>query len=402
MKVAVVTGGRADYGLLRPTLLALRDDSRFSLALVVAAMHLRAEHGDTLAAIAEDGLTVDARVATGERTEAAGDWGANLAAGIAGFTDALEGLAPDVLLVLGDRHEVLAAALAATGLGLPIAHLHGGELSEGSLDDAMRHCVTKLAHVHLAATREYAERICQLGEDPARVHVVGAAGIESIRSLPLLDRDELARQLELSELRPPIVALTFHPASVDPGAAGEQAAAVAEALAEVLAGDGTAIITLPNDDPGNVSARQALVAAAREHPNFHAYPALGQLRYLSLLRHADAVVGNSSSAIIEAPEFRVPVINVGDRQRGRAMWDGIVTTAPERNAIGEALRRALEPGYRERVARLESPYEGHDTSARVLAILASLPPAPDLRRKRFHDLPDGPWRSALQFDGAQR
>jgi UDP-hydrolysing UDP-N-acetyl-D-glucosamine 2-epimerase len=398
VKVAVVSGTRADYGLLRPTIAALRDDERFELALLVTAMHLTEEQGSTIDEIVADGNPITARVPAGGRVERAGDYARNLGQATVAFTDALAASAPGFLLVLGDRFEILAAALAATGLGIPIAHLHGGELSEGSLDDATRHCLTKLAHLHFVATRQYAERVCQLGEEPWRVHVVGAAALESILSLELLDRASLAAALEV-ELEPPLISLTLHGESLEPGRAEHDAEAVTASLDEVLDGDGTVVLTLPNDDPGSAMVREQLVAWARGRERVHVYPSLGQHRYLSLLSHADAVVGNSSSAVIEAPAFRVPVVNVGARQAGRLAPANVLSVAARRDALVPALRRALDPGFRASLANMENPYGDGQVSSRILAVLAAAPPASELRRKHFFDLPDGPWRSALPLGG---
>jgi len=391
-RVAILTGGRSDHGLLRPTIRALRDDPRFEPLTIAAAMHLDPAFGDTLADVAADGVPLAGRVPTPADPGRPGELAQRLAAGLRGLTAALAAARPDIVLLLGDRHEALAGALAATALELPIAHLHGGELSEGSLDDAMRHCITKLAHLHFPATRAYGERIVQLGEDPARVHVVGATGLEAIRTLEPLSRDELAAALGVA-LEPPLLAVTLHPASLRPGAARQEA----EELAAALEGaGGTAIVTLPNDDPGGREVRAVLLALAERAPHVHAYAALGQHRYLSLLAHADAAVGNSSSAIIEAPSFALPVVDIGDRQRGRTRAANILGAPPERDAIAAAIARALDPAFRASLAGMESPYGDGRVSERVLAVLAQAPLG-ELRAKRFYDLPDGPWREELDL-----
>jgi UDP-hydrolysing UDP-N-acetyl-D-glucosamine 2-epimerase len=395
MKVAVVTGSRADYGLLRPTIAALASDSRFELALLVSAMHLLPEHGLTVCEIDADGFPISARVSAGAGVERTGDFARNLGRATVAFTDALTACSPDMLLVLGDRFEVLAASLAATGASIPIAHLHGGELSEGSLDDATRHCVTKLAHLHFVATRQYAERVCQLGEEPWRVHIVGAAAIESILGLELLDRPALAASLELEHLEDPLIALTFHPASLEPDTAGLEAQAVTAALDDVIDGNGTIVLTMPNDDPGSAAVRSELTAWAAGNSAVHSFAALGQVRYLSLLRHADAVVGNSSSAVVEAAAFRVPVVNIGDRQSGRIHPANVLNTPPERHQIAHTLRKALDRDFRDALAQMEHPYGDGRVSSRILSALAGAPPAENLRRKRFFDVPDGRWRSEL-------
>jgi GDP/UDP-N,N'-diacetylbacillosamine 2-epimerase (hydrolysing) len=394
MKVAVVTGSRADYGLLRPTIAALSSDPRFELALMVTAMHLDPVHGLTVREVEADGHRF-VRVPIPAEQEIPGDVGRRLGHATLAFTEALAADPPDLLLVLGDRFEILAASLAATGLELPIAHLHGGELSEGSLDDATRHCVTKLAHLHFVATRAYGERVCQLGEEPWRVHVVGAAAIESIRSLPLVGRDELAEALELEALPSPLLAFTLHSTSLGPERAGEEARAVVAGVEDALNGGGTVIVTLPNDDPGSEQTRTEMLRWAEASETVHAYRSLGQLRYLSLLRNADAVVGNSSSALIEAPSFHVPVVNVGDRQRGRLLAANVVSCAATRQDVADALRRALTPEFRRSLAQVPSPYGEGDVSRRILEVLAAAPDGRALRNKRFVDLPDGPWRESL-------
>ncbi len=395
MKVAVITGSRADYGLLRPTLFALREHPHFEPQLLVASMHLDPVYGETLAEIEDDGHVIAARIPAGAPVRAAGDFARNIGRATIAFSDVLTACAPDVLLVLGDRFEVMAGALAATSLRIPVAHIHGGELSEGSLDDCLRHCITKLSCLHFVATRAYAERVCQLGEDPASVHVVGAAASESIDRITLLDRAELARALALEGLPSSLVALTLHPESRNPDAAELQTRAVTDALDDVLKGAGCVIVTLPNDDPGSAIVREGLISWGATRANVHVFAMLGQQRYLSLLGCADVVVGNSSSAIIEAPSFRVPVVNVGERQRGRLMAANVVSCPALRQAVAGALRGVLDPAFRASLDGLENPYDHGDVAVRILATLGDT--AFVSGGKRFFDLPDGPWRSQLEL-----
>jgi UDP-hydrolysing UDP-N-acetyl-D-glucosamine 2-epimerase len=388
-RVAVVTGTRADYGLLRPTIARLDGDPRFELQLIVAAMHLDPRYGDT---VSEIEFPVSARVDAGPDD----GYAARMATALASFERTLAVLRPDVLVVLGDRWEILSAALAATGRGIPIAHLHGGELSEGSLDDAMRHSITKLAHLHFAAARPYAERIVQLGEDPARVYVAGAAALESIATLSLLDLAALQVELGL-ELARPLASLTFHPSSLTAGNAQREARELALAVEDVFE-SGTVVVSLPNDDPGSADVRAELLELSARRPNVTAFESLGQLRYLSLLRNADVVVGNSSSGVLEAPSFGVPVVNVGDRQRGRLMPATVLHSAPDREQVASALRSALAPGFRQAAAEIDNPYGDGRTSQIVVDALAAAALG-ELRDKRFHDLPDGPWRDGLRLAG---
>jgi UDP-hydrolysing UDP-N-acetyl-D-glucosamine 2-epimerase len=396
MKVAVVTGSRADYGLLRPILDALRGDPGFDPCLLATAMHLDPTYGDMLAEITADGNTIAAHVRAGAPVLDAGDFARNIGWATVSFTDTLALCKPDLLLVLGDRFEILAAALAATSLRIPIAHIHGGELSEGSLDDALRHCITKLSHLHFVATRLYAERVCQLGEAPSSVHVVGAAGPGALRNFALLDRTELAAALSIHDLPSPLVALTLHPASLKPAEAATEVEAVTHAVDEVLGGRGCVVATMPNDDPGSTVIRERLSSWAHQRADRHLFAALGHRLYLSLLRCADVVVGNSSSAIIEAPSFRVPVVNIGDRQRGRMMTANIVSCGPQRTEVAAALRRALDPTFRSSLGDLENPYDRGDIAARILTTLRSTTPGA-LGDKRFFDIPGSAWRAALQF-----
>ncbi len=401
MKVAVITGSRADYGLLRPTLRALREAPGFEPALLVTAMHLDPIYGDTLAEIEADGNTIAARVPAGGSVRCPGDFARNIGLTTIAFSDALAQCAPDALLVLGDRFEVLAGALAATSLGVPVAHMHGGELSEGSLDDALRHCVTKLSCLHFVSTRAYAERVCQLGEDPASVHVVGAAATESIERLALLDRGELATALTLDSLPPPLVALTVHAESRNPSGAESLTRSVTEAVDEVLAGAGCVVATLPNDDPGSAVVRELLCSWGEGRENIHVFATLGQLRFLSLLACADAVVGNSSSAIIEAPSFRVPVVNVGERQRGRLTAANTIDCRAQRASVVEALRGALDPAFRASLAGLENPYDHGEVAPCILSALSEAEFAGPCE-KRFFDLPDSAWRCGLRLAHSPR
>ena len=401
IRVAIVTGTRADFGLLRPTIEAMRADERFEPRVIAAAMHLSPAFGNTIEEIADAKIEVAARVETEPESDQAGDFGRRIGMAVLGFTKELQRLDPDLLLVLGDRYEMLGAALAATGLEIPVAHVHGGELSQGSLDDAMRHSITKLSHLHFVAARPYGERVVQLGEQPERVHVVGAAGIETIKMLELLERDQLAERLGGIELAEPLAAVTFHPASLDPDSAGEQADQLARAIAEAFADRGTVIVTLPNDDPGNAAVRERLLRLAEEQGNVHAFDSLGAVGYLSLLRSADVVIGNSSSAILEAPSFELPAVNVGERQRGRLTADNVISSEPEAGAISDAIAKALDPGFRKGLQGMESPFGDGEVSARILEAIAAAPDAPELRRKAFHDVEDsGGWREQLELGGS--
>lgn len=383
-RVCVITGTRAEYGLLRPLMARIAASEVLSLHLVVTGAHLSPAFGDTWREIVADGFSIDERVPLPLRDDSTLGAATAFGAAVPGIAEALGRLAPDVVVLLGDRYEMLAAAVAAHLSGIPIAHLHGGELTEGAFDDAMRHAITKMAVLHFTATEEYRRRVVQLGEDPAGVYAVGALGLDNIRALPLLGRDELERELAF-DLGEHSVALTFHPVTL----AGDSAAQLAEVLAALGAfPDLHVVATRPNADPGNRRLTELLDAFVASHPDRAAvFTSLGSVRYLSLLSAVDAVVGNSSSGIIEAPSFGVPSVDIGDRQAGRVRAQSVIHCEPKRADVERALAEALSPAFRAVAAVAENPYGDGHAAERVVAVLetASLG-----IRKHFHDLP-GCW-----------
>lgn len=289
--------------------------------------------------------------------------------------DALARQAPAALLLAGDRFETAAAALAATVACVPLVHLHGGEVTSGAFDDALRHAITKLAHLHLVSRPEYGARVVAMGEDPASVHVVGAPGLDNLHRTDLASPEELERFLGI-RLEPPVVVVTLHPATWggDPRAEAE---AVAEAMAAVEA---TYVVTLPNADPGGRAIRAVLEAAVRP-PRGAVAASLGERRYWGLMRTAAALLGNSSSALIEAPAVSLPAVNVGARQEGRLRGANVVDAPATGPAIAEALRRVLAPGFRESLAGAPSPYGDGKSAERIVRVLAGwTPPRPPVKR----------------------
>lgn len=384
-RICVVTGTRADYGLLYWLMKSLQDDPAITLQVVVCGMHLAPEFGETWRVVEADGFPVAARVdmlLAGDSTVAAAK---SVGLGVIGFADAFERLQPDVVVVLGDRTEILAAAQAAMIGGRLLAHIHGGEVTEGMLDDSVRHAVTKMAHLHFTAADAFTRRVVQMGEDPATVYTVGAPGLETIRRLQPLGRDELAAELGLP-LDGPLLLVTYHPVS---WAATPPEAAFGEVLAALDDfPEARVVLTWPNADAGGRAIVPLIERYAAGHPDrVRACRSLGQLRYLSALREAAAMVGNSSSGIIEAPSLATPTVNVGDRQARRPRADSVIDCAERREAIAAAIRRALSPDFRAGLAGMRSPYDGGDTAARIHAVLAG--PLDTLRRKRFCDAPFG-------------
>ena len=302
--------------------------------------------------------------------------------GTIGFADAFERLRPDLLVLLGDRFETFAAGSAAMVMGLPIAHLHGGETTEGAFDEAIRHGITKMAHLHFVAAEPYRRRVIQLGEDPARVFMVGGLGVDAIARLPLLDRAALEASLGF-ELGPRSLLVTFHPATLEPADSAEQLGELLAALDALP--DTRLVFTLPNADTGSRALAQQVTAFVAAHPMARAYTSLGQLRYLSCLRHVDGVVGNSSSGLAEAPSFGIPTINIGDRQQGRLRAASVIDCEPRREAIAAALAELASPAFRATLATSRNPYGEPGASGRIVEMLRTHP-LDGLLKKSFHDL----------------
>ncbi len=396
-KICVVTGSRAEYGLLRWLLEELRDRPEVTLQLVVTGMHLEPRFGDTWREIEADGFAIDARAPMDLTGDSPADIAAAMGRVTQGIGQALAQLAPDALVVLGDRFEILAAVQAAMLARVPVAHLHGGELTEGAMDDAFRHAITKMSHLHFTAAEAYARRVIQLGEDPARVFVAGALGLEAATRTDFMTRaalaDDLGRDLDEAAGQP-LLLVTYHPATlghrapeVDTGISSEPevgAAAMLEALAAFPAA--RIVFTGVNADPGHAAVGRQIagfVAAHRQRASLHA--SLGQRRYLSLLRIADAVVGNSSSGLYEAPALGVPTVNIGTRQGGRLRGPSVIDCNETAEAIGAALKLALDPAFRAGIGTGDSLHG--DGAASCIANVLSRVPLAGLIHKRFHDLP---------------
>ena len=367
-QIAVFTSGRQDWGILRSVCDAIEDSDNLELFLIAGGMHLDRTFGRTIDDIRAEGFRVSAEV--GWDASSLPAW-RQVGAAIDGVGDVLTTARPFALLVVGDRLETAGAVLAATTLTIPVAHLHGGEETQGAFDDQIRHAITKLSHLHLVASEEAAERVLAMGEDPASIHIVGPPGTDLAWHEDVPRRAEVERDLGL-ELEPPVVIVSVHATTLasDPIA---DARAVAAALDDVEA---TYVITLPNADPGGQVVRQILIAASRR-PRRVAVGALGDRRHWGLLRIADAMVGNSSSGIIEAPVVGLPVVNVGDRQLGRTRWGDVRDVGPEPGLIASALRAAIAAG---RTTPHLPPYVDGRAGERVAAALAAWWPATPSRK----------------------
>jgi UDP-N-acetylglucosamine 2-epimerase (non-hydrolysing) len=379
--IGVVTVARSDYGHLRPLLEALAAAPDVELLVYVGGSHLSERFGRTGDLVAADGWPIAARVDMGIDDDTPAAIATAMGAGVAGFAAAFAGRRPDLLVVLGDRYEMLSAAVAALPFTLPVAHLHGGEVTEGAIDEQIRHAITKLAHLHFTAAEPYAARVRQLGEEAWRVHVSGAPGLDRLRARASLSREALAQRLAQPLGRPTLL-VTFHPETLLPGDVPRQAAELTAALEKV---DGLVVATAPGADTAQKAITEALERLAARRPDTIVATTLGDDVYCSLLREADVMVGNSSSGLIEAPTFGLPVVNVGDRQRGRLRAANVLDVAAERSAIAGAVRRALHPAFRRGLAGLVNPYGDGLAAPRISRVLREVDLGPRLVRKRFAD-----------------
>jgi UDP-hydrolysing UDP-N-acetyl-D-glucosamine 2-epimerase len=382
-KIAIVTGSRADYGLLYWLMREIQADNRLQLKTVVTGMHLAPEFGSTVNEIERDGFTIDERVESQMSCDSKIGMVKSLGIGTLSMADALRRLDPNVVVLLGDRYEILAAAQAAALMGIPVAHLSGGEVTEGAVDDWIRHAISKAAWWHFVATETYRQRVVQLGEDPGRVFNVGDPGLDSFHRMSLLDRDELENELGI-HLAAPFFLVTYHPATLGSEAPRASFRKVLSALDAFP--NATIVMTKPNADAGG--RELAALAEQWSKKNSHrarCYTSLGRLRYLSAMKMADVVIGNSSSGIVEAPAAKVPTVNIGPRQDGRLKADSVIDCAEDTTRIISAIEKALSKTFRDAVGKTVSLYGDCGASAAIKKILVS-EPLPGTLKKKFYDL----------------
>jgi UDP-hydrolysing UDP-N-acetyl-D-glucosamine 2-epimerase len=380
--IAAVTVGRSDFGIYRPILHAIEADPRLHLHLVCGGAHLSAEFGRTEGEITAEGLVVADRVDLLLSNDSPEAIAKSSGLGTIGFAQVFARVKPDLVLVLGDRFEMHAAALAAVPFGLPIAHVHGGEVTEGAIDDALRHAITKYAHLHFVATETFARRVIQLGEEPWRVTVSGAPALDNLGTIELAGREELERRLDLSFDRPPVL-VTYHPVTRQ---FDDVDAQVTELLAALEHIDRPIVITKPNADTNGRRIIGFIENFAASRSNVRVVDNLGTRGYFGLMRIGGAMVGNSSSGIIEAASFGLPVVNVGIRQKGRPASANVLSVGNGRTEIAAAIATALSDDFRDRVRDVGNVYGDGRATARIVERLATVPLDETLRMKRFHDL----------------
>jgi GDP/UDP-N,N'-diacetylbacillosamine 2-epimerase (hydrolysing) len=381
-KICVITGTRAEYGLLRWVMQGIKDEPELSLQIIVTGMHLSPEFGLTYHEIEKDGFQIDRKVEMLTSSDTPVGIAKSMGLGLIGFADALDELQPDLIVVLGDRFEIFSAVSAALIARVPVAHLHGGETTEGAFDEALRHSITKMSHLHFVAAETYRQRVIQLGEEPERVFLVGGLGIDNIKRLRLLDRAELEVSLDF-KLGQKSLLITFHPVTLEPSTAAEQMTELLAALS--VLNDTQIVFTLPNGDTDSRALIKMVDQFVLAHINARAYTSLGQLRYLSCVAQVDGVVGNSSSGLMEVPSFKKGTINIGDRQRGRLLAGSVINCDPTRTSIESALRRLYSVEFQEKLSIVVNPYGQGGASAKVVDALKRCT-LNGIVKKTFHDL----------------
>ena len=381
-KICVVTGSRADYGLLRSVIQGIKDDPNLNIQVVATGMHLSPTFGLTYKEIEADGFFIDEKVEVLNEFDTPYEISQSIAKGITGCAKVFSKLEPDLVLLLGDRFEIFSAAIAAYVALIPIAHIHGGELTGGALDEAFRHSISKMSSLHFVAAEEYKKRLIQLGENPKNIYLAGGLGVESIKRHKLLNKQELENELNIKFLDKSLL-ITFHPVTLDIESSELQFKELLEALSNFK--DTTLIFTMPNADNGGRKLINMVEEFVIENENAKAFISLGQLLYFSCISNMDGVVGNSSSGIIEVPSFKKATINIGDRQLGRLQADSIINCKPLKKDILNAIEKLYSTSFQTLLDRVTNPYSGTGVNKKIIEVLGTIS-LDGIIKKAFHDL----------------
>ena len=366
-RIGIMTGTRAEYGLLKSLMQEINKDNDLELYLIVSGMHLSPEFGMTYQEIEEDGFQINAKVEMLLSSDSPAGISKSIGLGVIGFADEFQRADLDMLILLGDRYEALSAAISAMVMRIPIAHLHGGELTEGAIDEGIRHSITKMSYLHFTSTEEYRRRVIQLGENPERVFCVGAIGVENIKKINLMTKEELERSIHF-EIDENTVIVTYHPVTLENNTVEEQFLN----LLEVLDRNPKIrmIFTKANADTNGRIVNELIDKyAAQNSERACAFMSLGQKRYLSALKYCRIVIGNSSSGIIEAPSFGKPIINIGDRQKGRICADSVINCGYTQQEIQQAMETALTEEFENKARNCRNPYEKENTAANIISVI---------------------------------
>ncbi len=384
-KIGVVTGTRAEYGLLRGLMRLIQESPEAQLQVIVTNMHLSEKYGNTYKEIEADGFSIDYRlpIINDDKANDSYETVKEVSRALDGFADAYRALQPDLIVVLGDRYEMLAAATTALLMRIPIAHISGGDVTEGAYDDAIRHSITKMSQLHFTSTEEYRRRVIQLGEQPELVFNVGAPGVENVKRLKLFCKQEIEQEIGF-EIDDKTILVTYHPVTLGARTAKDDIDDFIAALNERQ--DIRVIFTMPNSDTGSRYIVDAINTFVGNNPTrSKAFKSLGVIRYLSVMKYVAAVVGNSSSGIVEVPSFGIPTLNIGDRQKGRIAADSVLNCKPDKASILFGLDTVLSKQFRDIAAEVQNPYEKSKTTEEIFKIISTYP-LKQLRQKHFYDL----------------
>ena len=382
-RIGIMTGTRAEYGLLKSLMQEINKDNDLELYLIVSGMHLSPEFGMTYKEIEEDGFEINAKVEMLLSSDSPAGISKSIGLGVIGFADEFQRADLDMLILLGDRYEALSAAISAMVMRIPIAHLHGGELTEGAIDEGIRHSITKMSHLHFTSTEIYRKRVIQLGENPERVFNVGAIGIENIKKLKLMSKKELEESLHFEITRKTLL-ITYHPVTLENATAAEQCQHLLDALDEYP--EYRIIFTMPNSDTdGRIIMKMLQEYTKGNEGRAIAYTSLGFVRYLSTLQYVSAVVGNPSSGIIEVPSFGIPTLNIGDRQKGRIAANSVLHCGTSKKEILQGLKTVFSQEMKDRASGRVNPYEKENTTASILQVIKKIS-LDNLIQKSFYNL----------------
>ena len=381
-KICVVTGTRAEYGLLYWLMKEIDTDKDLELQIIATGMHLSPEFGNTYCQIEKDGFVITRKVDMLLSSDSEVSISKSIGLGVIGFADVFNDIRPDLVVILGDRFELLSAASAAMIAKIPIAHLHGGEVTEGAFDESIRHSITKMSHLHFAATNKYRNRIIQLGEQPNRVFNVGGLGVDSINKLKLLSKSDFENAIDF-KLGKKNILVTFHPVTLENFTSKVQFQELLNSIDELK--NTRIIFTKANSDTDSRVINSMIETYTSVNDNSIAFTSMGQLNYLSALQFVDAVVGNSSSGLLEAPSFNIATIDIGDRQKGRIKADSVISCLPTQEGIGSAFDKAYSEGFQNIVNNTKNPYGNGGASKAVVDIIKNFD-LNEILKKTFYDL----------------
>jgi len=380
-KICVVTGTRAEYGLLAPLLKLLVEDAQFELFLVATGTHLSADYGNTYQEIVNDGFLIHHKVEMLLASDTSSAIAKSMGLGVIGFADYFDKHPPDLLIVLGDRFEILSAVQAAMIARVPVLHLCGGDSTEGAFDESIRHSISKMAHVHCVTNLDSQKRVIHLGEDPKNVHCTGHLGLDNIRNMKKLSKDEIEKKISF-KFRKKNLLITYHPETLATLSVDVQISQLLKALDRLDAVDTGLIFTLPNSDTGGRYLSEKIEAFVSARPNTISFKSLGQFLYLNTMNQVDAVVGNSSSGLLEAPSFNIPTVNIGDRQKGRILAESVMQCECEDAHIFSTIQKALMYS----AGNVSNPFGDGQAAQKIIAVIKGLSQAHQLVKKKFFDV----------------